>query len=378
MGVSSLSLARSHHSLNVSNHKAYIFGGEVAHGKLASNDIHAFSLPSSAGQKLDAEYACFPAVSRQEGDELPCPRTRHSACMQGHELALFGGCDESGNTVDDEPCIWVWDAQVSKWHKVLSPDQPAPVTRYDHKLFAFGGHLILFGGRSSPENTLQDTWFFDFTAHAWLRLPDAPVYSENVALADGNLYLVAKSETEGVCHVHVLEIGGHVPGTKSLEGLEWHKVTFQSDKPSPGPDLRSGTLLPFTTGYGREYLAYVFGCLENPRDAAESEHLETEKFYSDLWTYQIPSKSTKPTSWTDFKPAAVKDAIRDKLGYGSGGFEWAEVEVMATEQVAHEGKVHPGPRAFFGADVEGHTIVLWGGINAKGEKESDGWVISLQ
>ncbi|KAL1302708.1 hypothetical protein AAFC00_003068 [Neodothiora populina] len=373
-----LSLARSHHTLNVANHKAYIFGGEVANGKVASNDIHAFTLPSAAGQQIDSEYACFPAVSRQEGDEVPCPRTRHAACVQGHELAVFGGCDESGQTVDSEPYIWLWDTQVSKWHKILTTDQPVPSSRYDHKLFAYGGHLILFGGRSDPETKLRDTWFFDFTAHAWTQLPDAPVASDSVAFADGSLYLVTRSRAEGVCHVYALEIGGSVPGHKAGEGLEWQRILFQSDSPTPGPDLRSGTLLPFSTGYGRIYLAYLFGCVDNPRDVAESEHMEEKTFYSDLWTYQVPSKSTKPTSWTDFKPAAVKDAIRDKLGYGSGGFEWAEVEVMATEQTGHEGMLHPGPRAFFGADAEDATVVLWGGINAKGEKEADGWIINFQ
>jgi len=98
---------------------------------------------------------------------------------------------------------------------------------------------------------------------------------------------------------------------------------------------------------------------------------------SDLWTYQLPSKSTKPVSWTDFKPAAIKDTIRDKLGYKSGGYEWAEVEVQATEQTGHEGKVHPGPRAFFGVDVasDGRSVIIWGGDNAKNDKEADGWLI---
>ena len=140
--------------------------------------------------------------------------------------------------------------------------------------------------------------------------------------------------------------------------------------------MRSGALLPITTGYGWQYLAYMFGHQEKPQDSKESDEQET--YFSDLWTYQVPSKSTKPNSWTDLKPAAIKDAIREKLGYSAGTLEWAEVEVLATEQTAHEGKVHPGPRAFFGADVEQNTIVLWGGVNAKGEKEADGWTVHFQ
>lgn len=113
-------------------------------------------------------------------------------------------------------------------------------------------------------------------------------------------------------------------------------------------------------------------------DATEGSSEKIE-FYSDIWTMQLPSKSVKPMSWTDLKPAAIKDTIREKLGYDSGAHSWAEVDVQPNEQIGHEGKVHPGPRGFFGADAtsDGKSVVLWGGLNAKDERESDGWLISL-
>lgn len=55
-----------------------------------------------------------------------------------------------------------------------------------------------------------------------------------------------------------------------------------------------------------------------------------------------------------------------------------------------EGKAHPGPRGWVGATVvrtpvvgvgvgEGPArVVLWGGVNAKGEREGDGWVVELK
>jgi hypothetical protein len=44
------------------------------------------------------------------------------------------------------------------------------------------------------------------------------------------------------------------------------------------------------------------------------------------------------------------------------------------------GKLHPGPRAFFGADVmeNGHSVVFWGGVDAKGERVGDGWVVKFE
>lgn len=198
--------------------------------------------------------------------------------------------------------------------------------------------------------------------------------------------MITNSPAEGITHVHRLEIGESVPASDSPTELEWQRITSPSDVPPVGPGLRSGgALIPITTGYGRLYLVYFFGSKElrgNAEDPEKSlESAQTPRpLESDVWTYQLPSKSTKPTSWTDFKPAAIKDTIRSKLGYSSGGFEWAEVEVQATEESGHEGKVHPGPRGFFGADVasDGRSVVIWGGDNARGEKEADGWLIRFE
>ena len=58
-----------------------------------------------------------------------------------------------------------------------------------------------------------------------------------------------------------------------------------------------------------------------------------------------------------------------------------EVEVLPpTDLEASEGKVHPGPRGSFACDVmdDGTTVVVWGGVNPKGEREGDGWVIKLE
>jgi hypothetical protein len=253
-------------------------------------------------------------------------------------------------------------------------------------LFHYGGHLLLHGGRSSAQAQLNDTWFFDMISHTWTRLPDSPQHSDSVAFADGTLYMITNSLAEGTTHVYRLEIGDSVPSPGSPHGLEWQRITNPSEVPSPGPGARTGgALVPITTGYGRLYLVYFFGSKEVYADAEDLEKSiesrETPRpIESDLWTYQLPSKSTKPTSWTDFKPAAIKDTIRDKLGYKSGGYEWAEVEVQATEQSGHEGKVHPGPRAFFGVDAasDGQSVVMWGGDNARAEKEADGWLIRFE
>jgi len=223
-------------------------------------------------------------------------------------------------------------------------------------------------------------------SNTWSQLPDALVHADSVALSDGTLYAISQLATESFCHIHTLEIGSHVPAADPstlLTSLEWQSVSSSSEDLPPRGRVGAG-LLPITTGYGRQYLTYFFGTsipstppsTEIPKSPEEPERT----FYSDFWTYQTTSKSIKPTSWNDFKPAVIKDGIRNAFGKSSGVEEWAEVEIEATEQMGHEGKVHPGPRAFFGMDVggDGKSVVLWGGVNAKGEKEGDGWLIRLE
>jgi len=194
---------------------------------------------------------------------------------------------------------------------------------------------------------------------------------------DGKLFTIT-GVSDLSCEVHTLDIG-HSEEERNNKSLKWETIELPTNPLTPGPKPREGgTLLPVDTGYGRQYLVYIFGCRQALNEPSEKE-AEQATFYSDMWTLQVPSKSAKPLTWTDLKPAVVKDAIREKLGYDSGSYSWSEVDVQPTEELIHEGKVHPGPRAFFGADVtaDGKSVVLWGGLNAKGENESDGWLINL-
>lgn len=109
--------------------------------------------------------------------------------------------------------------------------------------------------------------------------------------------------------------------------------------------------------------------------ATAAVHEPQSPLCSDIWAIQVPSHG--------FNPAAVKDVIRDKVlprSVESGAYSWGEVEIVPTEQVAQEGKVHPGPRAFVGASacLDGQGVVFWGGENAGGERESDGWLLKIQ
>lgn len=376
------SLVRSNHTVTVVKNRAYIFGGETAAGKLAGNEIHAVTIDKPSEEKSGPEtpdYSVLPAVPDAEGQPVPAARAKHAACHFNICVAVFGGVDESGKLVDSDATIWLYVTGKSAWEALKSEDNITPVQRSNAKLFNCENNLVLYGGEDANGEVLKDVWFYSYSGKNWTPLPSAPVSTTNAALKDGVLYLIDGTDNMS-SDVHSLHIN---VGDQSA----WSTASFPTNPLTPGPRPRvGGGLLPISTGYGRNYLLYFFGARQkaNTGEAASPEDTEDPTQWSDSWTYQIPSSGAEVKATTSlaeaFKPARIKDAIREKLGYSSGEQSWAEVEVQPPgDLVVGEGKVHPGPRAFFGFDVtsNGGSVVIWGGLNAKGEREGDGWIIKF-
>lgn len=372
---------RSDHTCTVVGNKAYIFGGETASGKLASNDIHSVTFESSG--RPESDYAMVPAVADGVGEDVPKARTKHAACHVDGCVAVFGGVDESGKHVDEEPIFWMFNTEKSAWESVRSEKSDiSPVQRSGAKLFNMNDKLVLYGGVDVKGNALKDAWHFDLESKTWTALPSAPVSTSNAAISTGILYLI-DAEDNMSSNVHSLDLS-----IEDLTKAKWSSTSFPTNPLTPGPRPRvGGGLLPISTGYGRNYLLYFFGARQNPAhssDTTSPEDTEDPTQWSDTWTFQVVSSQPELKATTSFsdaiKPSAIKDAIRSKLGYGTGEHSWAEVEVQPPgDLVEGQGKIHPGPRAFFGCDFVngGGSVVVWGGVNAKGEREGDGWVISL-
>ncbi|KAM0548411.1 hypothetical protein ACHAPJ_009897 [Fusarium lateritium] len=364
----SLSLARSHHTVTVIDSKAYIFGGKKDDGQLCNNDVHAVSLLGD--QQGEGEYACYPAV----GDEghIPPPRINHAACARGDTLIVFGGQNNDDGAADDEFTLWEWEPKAARWSAITAAGK-APQSRSGHQIFydAKKDNLVLHGGYENGQRT-KGTWLFDFTTRLWHELPDAPAAPLASQFVEGTLYSIsAESDVHG--SVHYIK-----PGSIQDESLEtvpeWSTVDFPSNPLVPGPRPRVGSaLIPVTTGLGRRYLLYLLGSRQDAEIASsDKSYTEDHPFYSDMWTLQLPSDSYSATR--------VKDVIRQTIpGVESGAFSWHELEIAPAEMTQEAGKVHPGPRGFFGADtcLNGKGVLLWGGVNAKGETEADGWLLKV-
>jgi hypothetical protein len=228
------------------------------------------------------------------------------------------------------------------------------------------------GGMAAEEgeaDTETEVWMYDFNALAWTTLPRAPAKPLAAAYVRGTVYIVSRDAAGDLVAVHCMDMRESPTEREKPGALVWQMVTVGADPQSPRPKPREGgALVPLTAGHGREYLVYMFG-RSAPDVPGDEPGLE---YFSDIWTLQLPTKG--------FSLASAKDKIQKEMpAMASGEFRWAEAEIVPTEQMIEGGKVHPGPRAFFGADtcLGGRGVVLWGGVNAKGENEGDGWIIRL-
>lgn len=292
--------------------------------------------------------------------------------------------DSSGKPVDEGNGIWQWDSQELSWSRLRGDSQLGKTMRPRWGHWMFGdeeqGFLIVVGGKGKDDKDVterfeRDVWMYDFGRTVWMDLPPVPGTPLAVSYGDGKVFVLSKGdegagaggkvELGGV--VYYLDMKGSAREREQAGSLVWGTVQYPANPLAPGPQPRAGgALVPLSTGHGREYLVYLFGRSEGSTTGAE------EKYYSDIWTLQLPAHRRSA--------AAVKDAIREKLPRAeSNEFRWAEAEIVPTEQLVEGGKVHPGPIAQFAVDscLDGQGVVLWGGTNAKGVKQADGWVLRL-
>jgi len=101
----------------------------------------------------------------------PPPRGAHAGSYGGNDRAvIFGGIDSEGNRLGD---TWVLDLSEGPpiWQEVITPISPP--ARSGHTLTWIGGRkMILFGGRGTRFEVLNDVWLLDMEGDCayWVEL----------------------------------------------------------------------------------------------------------------------------------------------------------------------------------------------------------------
>lgn len=344
----------------------------VSTDTLAGNEMHILKL--SNVESHGTQYKCVPALSVDNA--YPGMRAGHTACVIDKKIVVFGGYDshDKKEPLEERGRVWLFDPTTFEWSH-LDPINERYPQCHSHAAVASGTKLFIHGGVSvggSPNTS--NTWAFDLSARTWIELPtvtdadgSAPLPSTslpNLAIAHEKLYLISSSsKLDG--HIHVLNIAPEA-------SEEWTTIDYPTNPLTPGPQSRyAAGLHQIFTGYGRTYLLLMFGSKDQPNDEGRNKTKPPE-FWSDIWTLQLPSTSKTP--------AQAKDVTRESMGVESGEAKWAEVEIVPRQAAdVADGKSHPGPRAYFGsAAVDDKKVLMWGGLNARGEPEGDGWTIQLK
>ncbi|KAF2191382.1 galactose oxidase [Zopfia rhizophila CBS 207.26] len=403
--ITSVPLPRCHHTLSVVKGRAYIFGGESSPGTLADNAMHIVILPSSG--VLEADYTSTPARPALAGD-VPAPRKGHSAVVIGDSIYIFGG----EGVASEDGRVWVFTTVSNSWsfldpspgtlypshrafHAAVSSELPGPKDEVVYKEKApqqpadpakvvpepadsdSWGTIFVVGGRNTENNELlNDGFAFDIRTRTWSNVPTPlgqPREGASLALVQNRLYRFGGKGVEtftsgSMEFVNISPVWKHAEGgiTPLTSGWAWEELSHAE---GDAPQARSGAgLSSVTTGQGRQYLLVLGG------------EGERSTFFDDIWAFRLPPERATAVSLKDTMRAMIKKDMNEAT--------WAEVQYKYVDSTGEEEKEVPGEpkrmgvRGCFavarGTEVDGASVVAWGGIDGSGKVLGDGWLVTIE
>ena len=142
----------AHASTAVEANQLVIFGGAHSHGNLVDNELYLLKLSSN---ETNGKWVKVPVKG-----ERPSSRYGHSMVFFKPFILVTGG------NMGNEPSNEVWSLSIDKspfyWEKIKFEDQ-MPIPRVYHSTTIWksperGNMVLLFGGRNSTGNALNDLW----------------------------------------------------------------------------------------------------------------------------------------------------------------------------------------------------------------------------
>ena len=321
------SLPRSSHSFSIIDGTAHLFGGEIRAREPVDTLLYSFSLKS--GSESDARVRS--STIEVNGDAPPA-RVGHTAAKVNGSIYIWGG----RNGVDPKPLeengrVWRFSTSSKTW-TALDPASGSsyPESRSYHSSTSdeSSGNIYIHAG--CPASGRQtDLWKFSVEANEWKQLASAPAPARGgpgFTFALGKLWRYGGFDGKN-------ELGGQLDYLDvTTENAEWKSVKFAG---GACPGGRSVTGLHAIQVDGQDYLVAYFG----ERDASSLGHAGAGVFWGDIWALGL-TKAGEPAS-----------------------DEWT--------QCRSDGEAPE--RGWFASDLlDDSTIVVYGGLNGKNERESDG------
>ena len=145
------------------NYNMMIYGGSTSNGGLADNQVWVLSLDKNNNKK--GEWKLYPTIGSNPGQ-----RYGHSLSFIKPYFILFGG-NVNPNLSND---VWVIDIKNINnnnisWKKINFENDVGPSARLYHTCSIFEENkMMIFGGRDSNENPLNDIWRLSFENNNFL------------------------------------------------------------------------------------------------------------------------------------------------------------------------------------------------------------------
>lgn len=328
-------LPRSSHSICLIGNKVYIYGGEITPREPVDGDVHVVDITTGKYERVHGK-----------GD-VPEPRVGHVAGVINGNIYVFGGRGGPSMTpLEEAGAVYRFSPSTSTWTKLTPSSATYPCARSYHAATTTSSGLIVHAGcGDASTGRLRDTWAFDVASQVWTQLADAPGDGRggtSIAFLDNKLFRFGGFNGK-------TEIGG------SIDSLDLNQT---GDGDGEGWQTR-----PFgqAAGLGREDIDGLISEGEVP--GARSVHA------------LLPIAGKLVTLFGEGKPSHTG-------GHDAAGNFWDDVWMYETTSGVWEQSVttglKPTARGWFAGTGDGSRIVVWGGLNAKNERLSDGWILSTQ
>merc|ERR1719197_77553 len=128
-------------------------------GSTYLNDMHAFDLDDTESKWKQIKYA----------NTAPCPRIGHTAVVWGNSMIIFGGYVLVNEKYQYSNEVQMFSFETLRWTSIKCSSTP-PCERMNAASVIARGKLIIFGGKNSLNEALQDLWELDLVSFRWTEL----------------------------------------------------------------------------------------------------------------------------------------------------------------------------------------------------------------
>ncbi|KAK0728648.1 hypothetical protein B0T26DRAFT_636625 [Lasiosphaeria miniovina] len=432
LALGNVPAARVGHASAVIGHRIFMFGGRHGGGGGDSGDDNSMAPLDEGGRVwiFDTRtrlWSYLDPARTTSTVEVPAPRSHHASVAtdkpRDFDTTAAARRRQQHHSQGAPGETWrEW--ALGDTDEVGTPQRPIVGNVAERATDADSdgyGTLIVHGGCLADGRRTSDVWAFDIHSRVWQKLPDAPGAGQAapaLALSRSRLYrfsggVDATSAESGQLDYLELVVdsfndefsAGEVSiaargGWQSLiQGKEnvGYKETDPAETPFAAataasgyeggggggggdvwPGRRSAAVLEaITVGGGREFLVLMLG------EKASSSDTQQQRFYDDVWAFQVPSQGMSPASLADTVFSVVGRRGPGTGGRRGGGAEgrWSRVTVRPHDHEDDVSAAGPGPRAYLASatmgDLEENGIVVWGGMDAQGRRLGDGWIFRL-